>query len=43
MGEHLVCPTDTPLNNLWLTILNQMGVAAESHGDSTGVLENVIA
>lgn len=43
MGEHLVCPADTPLNNLWLTILNEMGVAAESHGDSTGVLENLIA
>lgn len=43
MGEHLVCPADTPLNNLWLTILNQMGVTVESHGDSTGVLEDVIA
>lgn len=42
MGQHLVCSADTPLNNLWLTILNQMGVATERHGDSTGVLRQVM-
>ncbi|QDT60386.1 hypothetical protein SV7mr_29070 [Stieleria bergensis] len=42
MGEHFVCPSGTPLNNLWLTILSQMGVTAKSHGDSTGVLEDLV-
>jgi hypothetical protein len=31
-----VYPTDTPLTNLQLTLLNRLGVAAESLGDSTG-------
>jgi len=35
-GRHLVCPEDTPLTNLQLTLLNLMGVPAEKLGDSTG-------
>jgi hypothetical protein len=35
-GRHLVYPDDTPLTNLQLTLLNKMGVPAETLGDSTG-------
>jgi hypothetical protein len=35
-GRHLVYPEDTPLTNLQLTLLNKMGVPAETLGDSTG-------
>jgi hypothetical protein len=35
-GRHLVYPDDTPLSNLHVTLLNQMGVPAEKLGDSTG-------
>ena len=35
-GRHLVYPADTPLTNLQLTLLNKMGVPAETLGDSTG-------
>jgi Protein of unknown function (DUF1552) len=35
-GRHLVYPDDTPLANLQLTLLNKMGVPAETLGDSTG-------
>jgi hypothetical protein len=35
-GRHLVYPDDTPLTNLQLTLLNKMGIPAETLGDSTG-------
>jgi hypothetical protein len=35
-GQHLIYPEDTPLSNLQLTLLNAMGVASESLGDSNG-------
>jgi hypothetical protein len=35
-GEHLVCPKDTPMTNLFLTLLDRMGVHEERIGDSTG-------
>jgi len=35
-GRHLVYPEDTPLTNLQLTLLNKLGVPAETLGDSTG-------
>lgn len=35
-GRHLVVPEDTPLTNLQLTLLNKMGVRADTLGDSTG-------
>ena len=35
-GRHLVYPEDTPLTNLQLTLLEKMGVRAETLGDSTG-------
>ena len=43
LGQHLVLPKNTPLCNLWLTLLRGVGVGAERHGDSTGVLKELIA
>jgi hypothetical protein len=36
LGQHLVLPKDTPLANVWLTLLQGIGIDAERHGDSTG-------
>ena len=38
LGQSIVAPKDTPLCNAWLTMLHGIGVEAERHGDSTGVL-----
>lgn len=38
LGRHLVQPNDTPLCNVWLTLLKGSGVDAERFGDSTGVV-----
>ena len=35
-GRHLIYPEHTPLTNLQLTLLNKLGVPAESLGDSSG-------
>ncbi len=35
-GRHLIYPDGTPLSNLQLTLLNKMGVASDTLGDSTG-------
>jgi len=43
LGQHLVLSKDTPLCNVWLTLLNGLGVKAERHGDSTGVAKELIA
>jgi hypothetical protein len=43
MGQHLVAPKDTPLCNAWLTLLQGSGIPAERHGDSTGVIKELIA
>ena len=37
-GRHVVCPTDTPICNLWLSLMDRMGVEEERFGDSTGRL-----
>ena len=38
-GRHIVLPEkSTPLCNLWLTLLQGIGVNVRSHGDSTGVV-----
>jgi hypothetical protein len=42
LGHHLVLPKDTPLCNVWLTMLNGLGIEAERHGDSTGVVKELI-
>jgi hypothetical protein len=38
-GRHLRYPKDTPVANLYLTLLDKLGVPVESLGDSTGKLE----
>ncbi|NOX98511.1 MAG: hypothetical protein GXP30_02075, partial [Verrucomicrobia bacterium] len=43
LGENIVVPEDTPLCNAWLTLLKGVGVDVERHGDSTGVLKQIIA
>ena len=44
LGQHVVMPdAKTPLCNVWLTLLNGVGVNAKSFGDSTGVIEQLRA
>jgi len=40
-GQHLHYPQDTPLANLWLTLLNRAGIPLDKHGNSTGLLAEV--
>ena len=40
-GRHLKYPVETPLNNLWLAMLQRMGVSAEKLGDSTAPLPHL--
>jgi hypothetical protein len=40
-GQHLHYPQDTPVANLWLTLLNRAGIPLEKHGNSTGVFAEV--
>jgi hypothetical protein len=37
-GRHIVYPKETPLNNLWLSLLDRMSVKVQTLGDSTGSL-----
>ncbi len=37
-GRHLAVPRETPMTNLFLTLLDHLGVESESLGDSTGHL-----
>ncbi len=43
MGEHIVLSKDTPLCNVWLTMLHGMGIKAERHGDSSGIVKKLRA
>jgi hypothetical protein len=43
LGQHLVLAKDTPLCNVWLTMLNGLGIETERHGDSSGVVKDLIA
>lgn len=38
-GRHLRYPEDTPISNLYLAIMDKLGVPADSFGDSTGRLD----
>ena len=40
-GRYIRYPVDTPLANLHITILEKLGVSAESLGDSTGRLDRL--
>lgn len=46
MGQHLLLPKDTPLCNVWLTMLHGIGLDPNQlvrHGDSTGVVKELNA
>ncbi|MBI4479163.1 MAG: DUF1552 domain-containing protein [Acidobacteria bacterium] len=40
-GRHLRYPKDTPLTNLYVALLDKLGVPLEKFGDSTGELEPI--
>lgn len=40
-GRHIAYPGETPVNNLWLALLDRMGAHTEKLGDSTGLLEGL--
>ena len=41
-GRHVVYPNQTPMTNLFLSLLDRMGVHAETLGDSTGKLQQLM-
>jgi len=41
LGRHIVYPRDTPMTNLFLTLLDRMGVRPEKIGDSTGAIDHL--
>jgi hypothetical protein len=43
LGHNLVVSKDTPLCNAWLTLLHGLGIPAERHGDSSGVIKELLA
>ncbi len=43
LGQHVVLPKDTPLCNVWLTMLHGIGLDVERHGDSSGVVKELRA
>ena len=43
LGQNLVINEGTPLNNVWLTMLQGVGVNVDRHGDSTGVVKELQA
>ena len=40
-GSHIAYPKQTPMTNLYLTLLDKMGVQPERIGDSTGMVEHL--
>ncbi|HIK93193.1 MAG TPA: hypothetical protein EYG03_14620, partial [Planctomycetes bacterium] len=42
LGQHVVLPKDTPLSNVWLTMLHGIGINVERHGDSTSVVKELL-
>jgi hypothetical protein len=42
-GRHLRLPRekDTPLNNLWLSLLDRMSITVDNFGDATGRLSGL--
>lgn len=43
LGQNIVVPEHTPLCNAWLALLHGVGVNAERHGDSSGLLKQILA
>ena len=42
LGQHVVLAKDTPLCNVWLTMLQGLGINTERHGDSTDVVKELL-
>jgi hypothetical protein len=42
VGQNLVFPEDTPLSNLWVSILSAFGTPVERFADSTGPLPGIL-
>jgi Protein of unknown function (DUF1552) len=40
-GRHVIYPDDTPMTNLYLTLLDRLGVREDAIGDSTGRIEQL--
>lgn len=40
-GRHIKFPAGTPLNNLWVSVMQMMGVEQDHFGDSTGRLDGL--
>jgi Protein of unknown function (DUF1552) len=40
-AAHIVYPKDTPMTNLFLTLLDRLGVQPEKLGDSTGMIDHL--
>jgi hypothetical protein len=40
-GRHVKYRSETPLNNLWLAMLDRFGCRSEKLGDSTGILDKL--
>lgn len=43
LGHNIVVSKDTPLCNAWLTLLHGLGIEAERHGDSSGMIKEMMA
>ncbi len=43
LGHNLLLPRNTPLCNVWLTLLRGLGIELERHGDSSGVVRELVA
>ena len=41
LGSHIAYPKDTPMTNLYLTLLDRVGVREDQIGDSTGQIEHL--
>lgn len=41
LGQHLVLGPNTPLANLWLSLLRGVGIDVATHGDSSGVIKEL--
>ena len=40
-GRHIVYQKETPINNLWVSMLNRMDIRDVQLGDSTGELKKL--
>lgn len=43
LGESIILPKDTPLANVWLTLLQQAGIKIDRFSHSTGSLNEILS